>query len=137
MLLLDIFNDENAFPFFNWKIFHTRPDKYWDRDFIYIHEIDGQVFDPPIDILDMKEKFPDIEFYTFTRKILDFSSNMNTPKGDHRLKAINENLTRNHNKVRWELVQLTFDVIDFYKTKTYIKRKQKGYFVSNRNGGSK
>ena len=91
-----IWHTQNFYPFYTWKIFHTRPDKYLTSYWIGIHGIDGKIYDPPIIDLNFVEKeFPSLRKYTLARKLNDYGTDHNK---DSVLQNLNEMFLQDHSR---------------------------------------
>ena len=132
MLADDLFEIENIYPVYNWKIFHTRPDKVWTRHFVYIKKMDDKVFDPPVELYDLKDQLPHVNTYTLANKIHFMGELFGGPETQKYVDAINENLIRDHKIVEWDFAEVTFDALKFQMRHEYIDKKILGqYSVKN------
>ena len=128
MFAEDLFQIQNIFPIYTWKIFHTRPDKIWTRHFLLVHQIDGKSFVPPADILELQEIFPSINMYTFSQKIRNLGLNYWSNQREYYVQVINENFKSDHQHIEWELVEKKFNVILYHLHKETLYSKSLGLF---------
>lgn len=106
---------QNIYPLYTWRIFHTQPDKILSNNEIYVHQIDNQIFDPPQKgVLFVETTFPQVKIYTFSKKLQDYTGS--SDQRDKVIQEINRLFTKDHphQKVVWEISTQTFNPIDFY-----------------------
>jgi len=121
---------ENVFPFYGWNIFHTRPDKFLTRYFVYVNKIDGVEVNPPADVYDIQHRFKNVDMYTFANKVHTLGHVFDSPQAGPLIHMINENLVRNHQRVDWEFVQVKYEVIAYHLRREFIERKVMGQFFA-------
>ena len=121
----------NLYPAYTWKIFHTQPDRFIEYHEVLFHQIDDQVFIPPLKGLSVVEKaFPHISTYEFSRK-----AHLYARSDSHRQKVIEEFqqlFTRNRDLVVWEIQEFTFNPVDYYWNKKVVSEKALGKHESHR-----
>ncbi len=126
-----ISGQQNIFPIYTWRIFHPRPDKYLTDYIISIHEIDDEVFDPPvIDLNFVRRKFPHIMTYTLTRKI--GSLDENNPLRKKIIENINSMLLKEKSYVRWGVVERRYNPIELFWEGKVIHQKAIEIFDAKR-----
>ena len=122
-----ISGDQNIFPLYTWKIFHPRPDKYLTDRIISIHQIDDEIFNPPvIDLKFVAKKFPHIRTYTLTRKMS--SLDKDNPMREETIKNIDSMLLRKNFYVRWGIVERKYNPIKLFWEGKVIYQKELGIF---------
>lgn len=126
----EVLGFDNIYPIYAWKIFHVWPTKFGENGFAFIHELDGKVFDPPVDFYDIKNQFPSTDLYSFSKKLNKAKALREGKEYEYVVGLLTESLRRDYDVVRWELRSIKYNYIDYYKSRATIEEESLGIYES-------
>ena len=127
LLSQPLINKQNIYPFFDWKIFHRYPWRQESKTAVYIHSINSKKLEPAQQLLKLKKYFPHLDVYSFGGKY--FKEEHFAPQSQSFLE-IEKLLLGDLLYLKWEVRNITFDVLDFYKYGAVTKTTSVGIYES-------
>ncbi len=132
MTARQLLDTQNIFPIYTWQIFHTVPEKFMERYYIMLLSDEGVPYEPPIDIFDVQSQFPQADMYTLSNKIVELGVAI-TQHYDVQgtLRNVTNELRKDKKHLRWELIEVKYNVIDFYVDKSIVSRTSLGTYATD------
>ena len=131
-ILLEYYIHREIYPVFSWSLFSIMPNPKKEPT-IYVHEMRGVTYDPPLSFTDMKFIFDEIgqsptQYTAFIRTLGAALKNDNIAeiaKERRKIEAL-----FGDEPYRYDVVLSTYDPVHFYKTHTAIEEHLMATFTN-------
>jgi len=132
MFGLQMTGTQNIFPLYTWQIFHTQPDRFLTRYFLFIHAVNGKPLTEPTDVFEAQRLFPSINMYSLSQKIHRNGELLETAERERAIAHFNSLLLTDTGSVVWEVREIEFEVIAYFNSKEVRQVRSLGIYEASR-----